>query len=68
MTLNAAENSGGKSARKCALKQRGEVVCIENGAGDLTFISSGFEDFCLKLQRMLQLTKEFLLKMYAEWL
>lgn len=41
---------------------------MENGAGDLTFIRSGFEDFCLKLQRMLQLTKEFLLKMYAEWL
>lgn len=39
--------------RKCALKQRGEVLCVENGAGGLPLISSGFEYFRSKLQSML---------------
>lgn len=43
--------------RKCALKQRGEVLYMETDAGGLPLISSGFEDFCPKVQSMLQLTR-----------
>lgn len=39
--------------------------CMENGVGDLPFISSGFEDFSFKFKSLLQLTEESLLKIYA---
>lgn len=38
---------------------------MENGVGDLPFISSGFEDFSFKFKSLLQLTEESLLKIYA---
>lgn len=42
--------------RKCAWKQRGELLHVENGAGGLPLVSSGYENFCLKFQRVLVLT------------
>lgn len=41
--------------RKCAWKQRGELLQLENGAGAWPLISSGCENFCLNFQRVLVL-------------